>query len=100
MGSGLHLHILNPGIIGVYMEQLHELFQKMNRSSLLQQLVVYLIVLWAFFLSAATASAQVTPITIRAGRLLDGVGGVTENVTITVEGSRIIRLDDVAGSVD
>ena len=42
---------------------------------------------------------QVTPITIRAGRLLDGVGGVAENVTITVEASRIIRVATMSGPV-
>ncbi len=67
------------------MEQLQQLFQKTQRRNLLQRLAFYLIVSLASVLSAATASAQVMPITIRADRLLDGVGGITENVTITVE---------------
>ena len=40
-------------------------------------------------LTAHGALAQETPITIRAGRLIDGAGNVQENVTITVTGSRI-----------
>ena len=44
--------------------------------------------------TAIGAGAQGTPITIRAGRLLDGLGGVAENVTITVEGSGITRIDN------
>ena len=50
-------------------------------------------------LTGTSALAQDTPITIRAGRLLDGVGGVAENVTITVEGSRITRLETISGPV-
>lgn len=53
----------------------------------------------AVLLTAFSAGGQVTPITIRAGRLLDGVGGVAENVTITVEASRIIRVDTMSGPV-
>ena len=49
--------------------------------------------------TGAVAFAQDTPITIRAGRLLDGVGGERENVTITVEASRITGLDAAAGPV-
>ena len=33
---------------------------------------------------AAPLQAQ-NPITIRAGRMIDGVGGVTQNVVVTVE---------------
>ena len=50
-------------------------------------------------MTGTSALAQDTPITIRAGRLLDGVGGVAENVTITVEGSRITRLETISGPV-
>ncbi len=39
--------------------------------------------------AAPAAVAQDNPVTIRAGRLIDGAGGVHEGVTITVEGSRI-----------
>jgi imidazolonepropionase-like amidohydrolase len=47
----------------------------------------------ALALSAATnvAAAQAR-IIIRAGRLLDGKGGVRENVALVVEGSRIARI--------
>jgi imidazolonepropionase-like amidohydrolase len=34
------------------------------------------------------------PITIRAGTVIDGKGGVQRNAVITVEGSRIVRLGD------
>ena len=71
-----------------------QLFQNLRQRRLLQWLTVFLTVASTSFLSATTASAQAEPIAIRAGRLLDGVGGVMENVTITIEGSRIIRLDD------
>ena len=77
-----------------------QLFQNLRHRRLLQWLTGFLIVSLTPFLSATTASAQAEPITIRAGRLLDGVGGVRENVTITIEGSRIIRLDDSSGPVD
>ena len=58
-----------------------------------------LVVLLTAIGAGASAGAQVTPITVRAGRLLDGVGGVAENVTITVESSRIIRVDTMSGPV-
>ncbi|HSS48074.1 MAG TPA: amidohydrolase family protein, partial [Thermoanaerobaculia bacterium] len=45
-------------------------------------------------LPARTAPAQEpAPVTIHAGRLLDGRGGVREDVTVTVEGSRIVAVD-------
>ena len=59
----------------------------------------------AGFLSAlgllvtVTVLAQDTPITIRAGRLLDGAGGVGENVRLTLDGSRIGRVDRLRGAV-
>ena len=40
-------------------------------------------------ITASGAFAQETPITIQAGRLIDGAGNVQEDVTITVTGSRI-----------
>ena len=43
----------------------------------------------AFFM--AMLSAQ--PITIRAGTLLDGKGGLVRNTTLVIEGSRIVRID-------
>jgi imidazolonepropionase-like amidohydrolase len=45
-------------------------------------------VVWA----AAVAGADAQAITIRAGELLDGKGGVAHNVTLTVEGSKIVKL--------
>jgi len=41
---------------------------------------------------AAAAWAQ-TPVTIRAGTLLDGRGGIRRNVRITVDGSKIVRVE-------
>jgi imidazolonepropionase-like amidohydrolase len=43
-------------------------------------------------LLAVPAAAQ-NPITIRAGRLIDGVGGVSTNVVVTVDGGRITRVE-------
>ena len=48
-------------------------------------------------LAAPGALAQDTPITIQAGRLLDGAGNVRENVTITVTGSRITHVAEGTG---
>jgi imidazolonepropionase-like amidohydrolase len=53
------------------------------------------IVLWAF--GAATATAQ-TPITIRAGSLIDGKGGSQRNVTIVVDGAKIQRIGAAEGT--
>jgi len=41
----------------------------------------------------AVLAAQTTPVTIRAGRLIDGHGGVIENATIVVQEGRISRVD-------
>jgi imidazolonepropionase-like amidohydrolase len=41
---------------------------------------------------AAPAAAQ-SPITIRAGTLVDGVGGAQRNVVVTVDGGRITRIE-------
>jgi|SRR5215472_16098611 len=41
----------------------------------------------------ASAAAQ-QPITIRAGTVLDGKGGVQRNAVITIEGMRIVKLGD------
>ena len=40
-----------------------------------------------------TGSAQDRPLVIRAATLIDGKGGVTRNVSIVVQGSRIARID-------
>jgi imidazolonepropionase-like amidohydrolase len=53
---------------------------------------------FAVLAMAASAHAQDLPITIRAGRLLDGVG-VAENINPTVEGSRVTRLETTTGPV-
>jgi imidazolonepropionase-like amidohydrolase len=47
----------------------------------------------AFLNITAVATAQ-QPVTIRAGTLIDGVGGVQRNVVITVDGERIVRIGD------
>lgn len=41
----------------------------------------------------ALLAAQATPISIRAGRLLDGQGGAQSNATIVIEGGAISRVD-------
>ena len=43
--------------------------------------------------------AQEPLVTIRAGRLIDGTGRVLENARITLEGSRIARVDRLRGAV-
>lgn len=54
--------------------------------------VAVMIIAWP-----TVAPAQDGTISIRAGRLLDGTGGVMENVTVTIEDSRISRIDDAGG---
>ena len=44
-------------------------------------------------LRPAAAEETTRPITIRVGKLLDGRGGALENVTVTVQGSRITAVD-------
>jgi len=39
------------------------------------------------------ARGQSAPITIRAGTVLDGRGGIVRNRTIVIEGARIVRLE-------
>src|ERR1700677_3939091 len=51
---------------------------------------------FAFVVFAAAGSAQ-TPVTIRAGTMLDGKGGIQRNVRITIEGSKILRVEPGAG---
>jgi len=45
----------------------------------------------AITLSASSSGAQ-THIVLRAGRLIDGQGGVRENVAVVIDGSRITRI--------
>jgi imidazolonepropionase-like amidohydrolase len=49
-----------------------------------------LLVTASAFSSALGAQEQIT---IRAGTLLDGKGGVTHNTTIVIQGSRIVKVD-------
>ena len=51
-------------------------------------------------LAAAAAQAQEDTITIRAGRLIDGLGNVRENVVVRVAGSEIAAIEEapVAGA--
>ncbi len=53
---------------------------------------------WSLVFPCATRAQSAPPqppppITLRAGVMLDGRGGVVRNVTIVVEGSRIVRVD-------
>ena len=52
-------------------------------------------------ISLSTVEAQTTPVTIRAGRLLDGRGAVIDNATIVLDRAAIARVDrgGVAGGV-
>ena len=56
----------------------------------------YAIVAGALISMTAISAAQ-QPITIRAGTIIDGKGGVQRNAVIAIEGSRIARIGD-AGS--
>jgi len=49
-------------------------------------------------LTAAASAAAQTPITIRAGTLIDGRGGVQRNVTVTIEGSKISHIGAANGT--
>ena len=44
-------------------------------------------------ISVSAVNAQTTPVTIRAGRLLDGRGAVLANATIVIDGAAITRVD-------
>jgi imidazolonepropionase-like amidohydrolase len=48
-----------------------------------------------FLLLPTALAAQATPITIRAGRVLDGRGGSIENATIVVQNGAITRVEHV-----
>src|SRR5438132_12791522 len=54
---------------------------------------LYAIVAGAIAGMPAIAAAQ-QPITIRAGTVIDGKGGMQRNAVIAIEGSRIVRLGD------
>jgi imidazolonepropionase-like amidohydrolase len=51
------------------------------------------IALAATLMLSETGRAQDRPLVIRAATLIDGKGGVTRNVSIVVQGSRIARID-------
>jgi imidazolonepropionase-like amidohydrolase len=53
-------------------------------------------VLVGTFLCMASLAAAQQPITIRAGMLIDGKGGVQRNIVVAIEGSKIIWLGDGA----
>ena len=48
-----------------------------------------IVLICSFLLAAGIGWSQDGPIAIRAGQLIDGKGGVTRNVTIVVEGTKI-----------
>ncbi len=52
-----------------------------------------------FLIAAAAAYAQNRPITIRAGMVLDGKGGVQRNATLTVVGSKLEKSDSQTKTV-
>jgi imidazolonepropionase-like amidohydrolase len=52
----------------------------------------------ALFASCATTLAAQTPLTIRAGLLIDGKGGGQRDVTIVVDGSKIQRIGAGTGA--
>src|SRR5438105_8986963 len=57
--------------------------------------------LTALLLCASIAAAQTKPVTLRAGTLLDGKGGVQHNVRITVQNGKIASVaPDKGGAVD
>jgi imidazolonepropionase-like amidohydrolase len=45
-----------------------------------------------FFLFAAAVAASAQTIVIHADRMLDGKGGVVPNATVTIEGSKIVKI--------
>jgi imidazolonepropionase-like amidohydrolase len=60
-------------------------------------LAALLVTLGLFCAAAVSAdAAQPAPITLHAGKLLDGRGSARENVTVTVQGSRILSIENGA----
>jgi imidazolonepropionase-like amidohydrolase len=49
-------------------------------------------------IAVASAAVAQTPVTIRAGTLIDGRGGVQRNVTVTIDGSKILRVGAATGT--
>ena len=58
-----------------------------------------LLIALGLLVAAPAAIARETPVTIRAGRLLDRVEDVREGVTITVQGARITDVSAGRGDV-
>lgn len=56
----------------------------------------FLLLLASWFMALA-AVAQETPITIQAGTLLDGKGGIQHDVAIVVQRGKILRLEKASG---
>jgi imidazolonepropionase-like amidohydrolase len=56
-----------------------------------------LLALTAALAAPAVAAGQTPAVTIHAARLLDGRGGALDNVTVTVENGRIMRVERAAG---
>src|SRR5260370_16615011 len=50
----------------------------------------------AGFLGAAAPAGAQQPVTIRAGTVLDGKGGVLRNAVVAVDGSRIVKVGNGA----
>ena len=44
-----------------------------------------------------TAAQATSPITIRAGKLIDGRGGVQQNVVVRVDGDKIVSVGKATG---
>ena len=57
----------------------------------------FLLLALGLLVAAPAALGQEIPVTIRAGRLIDGAGGVREGVTITVQGMRITDVSAGGG---
>jgi imidazolonepropionase-like amidohydrolase len=55
--------------------------------------VTTLLAVAALVATVAAASAQTAPIVIKASTVLDGKGGTLRNVAITIEGSKIVRIE-------
>jgi imidazolonepropionase-like amidohydrolase len=49
-------------------------------------------------LSPSAAAAQTAAITIKAGRVIDGIGGVVANAMVTVQNGRILKVEPAQGT--
>jgi imidazolonepropionase-like amidohydrolase len=71
--------------------------RRARRGRVLARLTSPLLVALAAGGTGTPALAQSAPVTIRAGRMLDGRGGAVENATIVVDGERIARVGGATG---